>query len=78
MKCNADNFIKQLKKQKEDALDYIIEGYSGLVHAISFKILSDMSHCAVDECVNDVFRACGKMRSSSKAKRKILKNGLPW
>lgn len=55
MKCDAANFIKRLKKQKEDALDYVIEEYSGLVHAICFKILSGMSHDAVDECVNDVF-----------------------
>lgn len=51
MKCDAANFIKRLKKQKEDALDYVIEEYSGLVHAISFKILSGMNHDAVDECV---------------------------
>lgn len=55
MKSNADNFIKRLKKQKEDALDYIIENYSSLIHAICYKILSNVSKEAVDECVNDVF-----------------------
>lgn len=55
MRSNAANFVKRLKKQKEDALDYIIEHYSSLINAICYKILSDISKEAVDECVNDVF-----------------------
>lgn len=55
MKCNDANFIKRLKKQREDALEYIIEQYSPIVHAISCKILSTTSKDAVDECMNDVF-----------------------
>lgn len=55
MKSNATNFIKRLKKQKEDALEYIVEHYSPLINAISFKILSGISKDAVNECVNDVF-----------------------
>ncbi|KAA0543376.1 sigma-70 family RNA polymerase sigma factor [Bacillus sp. BGMRC 2118] len=55
MKCNAMNFINRLNKQKEDALEYIIEQFSPLVHAISYKILSPVSKEAVEECVNDVF-----------------------
>lgn len=55
MKCNESNFIKRLKKQKEDALEYIIEEYSSLVHAICYKILSNIGNDAIDECVNDVF-----------------------
>ncbi|HZH59012.1 MAG TPA: sigma-70 family RNA polymerase sigma factor [Metabacillus sp.] len=55
MTCNATNFIKRLKKQHEDALEYIINEYSGLVHAISYKILHRVSSETVNECVNDVF-----------------------
>ena len=55
MRSNATNFIKRLKKQKEDALEYIIEHYSSLINAISYKILSDISQDAVNECVNDVY-----------------------
>lgn len=55
MKCNETNFIKRLKKQKEDALEYVIEQYSSLVHAICFKILSNISNEAIEECINDVF-----------------------
>jgi RNA polymerase sigma-70 factor, ECF subfamily len=55
MKCNGTNFMKCLKKQKEDALEYIIEEYSALVHAICYKILSNIGKEAIDECMNDVF-----------------------
>jgi RNA polymerase sigma-70 factor, ECF subfamily len=55
MRCNTINFIKRLKKQKEDALEYIVEEYSPLVHAICYRILSNISKEAIDECINDVF-----------------------
>ena len=55
MKCNSKNFINRLKKEKEDALEFIIEEYSSLVKGISYKILSNISKEAIDECVNDVF-----------------------
>lgn len=55
MKSSPTNFIDRLKKQKEDALDYIIETYMPLVKAIAHKILHTQSKFDVDECVNDVF-----------------------
>ena len=55
MKSSPTNFIDRLKKQKEDALDYIIDSYMPLVKAIAYKILYTQSKYDVDECVNDVF-----------------------
>jgi len=55
MKCSSANFITRLKKQKEDALDYIIEAYLPLVKTIATKILYNMKRPDIDECVNDVF-----------------------
>lgn len=50
------NFIKRLKKKKEDALEFIIDAYMPLVKAIAMKILVPLGkHDAVDDCVNDVF-----------------------
>lgn len=46
-----------MQKQKEDALEYVIEHYSSLVNAIAYKILSGISLDAIEECVNDVFLA---------------------
>lgn len=55
MKSSSTNFITRLKKQKEDALDYIIETYLPLVKTIATKILHNMKRSDIDECVNDVF-----------------------
>ncbi|WP_245622918.1 sigma-70 family RNA polymerase sigma factor [Lysinibacillus contaminans] len=57
MRCHTKNFISRLQKQKEDALEYVIEHYSGFVHAIAYKVLSSISKDAIDDCVNDVFLA---------------------
>lgn len=55
MKSSANNFITRLKKQKEDALDYIIDEYMPLVKTIATKILHNMKREDIDECINDVF-----------------------
>lgn len=55
MNCSSTNFIPRLKKQKEDALDYIIDAYLPLVKTIATKILYKMKTEDIDECVNDVF-----------------------
>jgi RNA polymerase sigma-70 factor, ECF subfamily len=57
MKCNARNFVKRLKKRKEDALEYIIDEYSPFVHAICRKALSAHGEGAIHECMNDIFLA---------------------
>lgn len=57
MRCNSKNFVRRLQKQKEDALEYVIEQYSSLVNAVAYKVLSGISKDAIDDCVNDVFLA---------------------
>lgn len=55
MNSSSTNFIKRLKKQKEDALEYIIDAYMPLVKTIATKILYNMKRQDIDECINDVF-----------------------
>ncbi|KPL60918.1 sigma-70 family RNA polymerase sigma factor [Rossellomorea vietnamensis] len=55
MKSAPTNFIKRLKKKKEDALEYIIDAYMPLVKTIATKILHNQNRLDVEECVNDVF-----------------------
>lgn len=55
MKSSSTNFIVRLKRQKEDALDYIIDSYMPLVKTIATKILNNMKYQDIDECINDVF-----------------------
>ncbi|PFA69111.1 RNA polymerase subunit sigma-70 [Bacillus sp. AFS015802] len=55
MKSSPTNFIKRLKKKKEDALEYVIDAYMPLVKTIAMKILHNRNRLDVDECINDVF-----------------------
>ncbi len=55
MKSTQFNFILRLKKQKEDALEYIIDVYMPLVKTITTKILHNKKRSDIEECVNDVF-----------------------
>ena len=56
MRCNSKNFVIHLQKQKEDALEYIVNEYSSLVKGITIKILNPLKNDGlVDECINDIF-----------------------
>lgn len=76
MKCNETNFIKRLKKQDEAALEYVIEKYSSLVHAICYKILSNISTEAIDECINDVFLSIWQSASQFKGRPEDFKKWI--
>ncbi|MDT0163371.1 MULTISPECIES: sigma-70 family RNA polymerase sigma factor [Bacillus] len=76
MKCNDRNFIKRLKKKKEDALEYIIDEYSPLVHAICRKALSAYGNGAIQECLNDIFLAVWEQASRFEGKPEDFKKWI--
>lgn len=56
MKCNETNYIKRLKKGKEDSLEFIIDKYLPLIKGITYKVLSPLKNDGyIEECINDVF-----------------------
>ncbi|MBD7985491.1 sigma-70 family RNA polymerase sigma factor [Sporosarcina sp. Sa2YVA2] len=56
MKSNHKNFIRRLQKQKEDALEFIVDTYLPLIKGITYKVLSPLGNEGiVDECINDIF-----------------------
>lgn len=56
MKSNESNYIKRLKKKKEDALDFIIDRYLPLVRGTVYKILAPLQKQeSIEECINDIF-----------------------
>lgn len=56
MKSTSKNFIRRLQKQKEDALEFIIDTYLPLIKGITHKVLSPLGiEGLADECVNDIF-----------------------
>ena len=56
MRSDERNYIKRLKKKKEDALTFIVDKYLGLVKGTVHKVLGQRKE-EVDECINDVFLA---------------------
>ncbi|WP_369436018.1 hypothetical protein [Lysinibacillus fusiformis] len=70
-------FIKRLKKQKEDALEYVIHIYMPLVKGIAINILQPLGKIdAVDDCVNDVFLSVWQHAQQFEGKWRTLENGL--
>ena len=56
MRCTEKNYIIRLKKGKEDALEFIVDKYLGIVKSAVYKVLSPLKRDGIiDECVNDVF-----------------------
>lgn len=56
MKITEQNFIQQLQKRNERALEYVMFRYGGLVKSVARRFLGNMGE-DVEECVNDVFLA---------------------
>ncbi|PFE06221.1 RNA polymerase subunit sigma-70 [Bacillus cereus] len=56
MKSNEKNFIKRLQRQKEDALEFIVDIYLPLIKGITHKVLVPLQNDGlIDECINDIF-----------------------
>jgi RNA polymerase sigma-70 factor (ECF subfamily) len=56
MRCDETNYIKRLKKGKEDALEFIVDNYLGIVKSAIYKVLSPLERDGImEECINDVF-----------------------
>lgn len=55
MKSNDNNFIQRLKRQKEDALEYIVDRYLPIIKGVTYKILSPLEDDGlIGECMNDI------------------------
>lgn len=56
MKTNEANFIKRLQRQKEDALEFVVDTYLPIIKGITYKVLGPLKNEGViDECINDIF-----------------------
>lgn len=52
MKITTDNFIQQLQRKNEDALEFVVRNYGGLLKAVIHRILYDYPEDA-EECLYD-------------------------
>jgi len=56
MRITSENFIKQLKKKREEALQYAIDEYVGIVKAVIYNALKSYNDPQIiEECVSDTF-----------------------
>lgn len=56
MTSNDTNLIQRLKRQEEDALEFIVDKYLPLIKGITYKILTPLENKGViEECINDIF-----------------------
>lgn len=53
MKINEENFIQQLRKKNEKALDYVIDNYEWIIKSIVKKHLYNLKNVQ-EECINDI------------------------
>ncbi len=53
MRINEENFITYLKARNQNALNYVIDNYSGLIKAITRKHLSSLDYMQ-EECIDDI------------------------
>ena len=56
MKITEQNFISELRRGNEKALEYVIDSYGGLLYAVVRKQLSSLPELQ-QECINDVLLA---------------------
>ena len=58
MGSNKENYIERLKKQKQDALEFVVDEYLPLVKVVVYKILHPLGQEEAEkECINDIFMA---------------------
>ena len=53
MKINEENFLKQLRRRNEQALDYVIDNYGWIIKSVVKKHLYNLQSVQ-NECINDV------------------------
>ncbi|MFJ8513455.1 sigma-70 family RNA polymerase sigma factor [Lysinibacillus xylanilyticus] len=56
MRITNENFIKFLKKKREEALQYVIDEYVGIVKAVIYNALKSYNDPQmIEECISDTF-----------------------
>ena len=51
MKSNEKNYIKRLQRQKEDALEFVVDTYLPLIKGITHKVLLPVQNDGlIEEC----------------------------
>lgn len=75
MKITEQNFVQELKRQNESALEYVMTHYGGLVKSVAHRYLNVLSQYE-EECINDVFLAVWNHIDSFQPERNPFANWI--
>lgn len=75
MAINEENFILNLRRRNERALDYVIDNYGGIIKGVIKKHLYNLQSVQ-DECINDVLLAIWNNIDSFDEERSTFKNWI--
>jgi RNA polymerase sigma-70 factor, ECF subfamily len=73
MRINEENFVKELKKGNEKAIDYVIDNYSWIIKTVVSRHLYGLT-AYQDECINDILMATWLNIKSFDENRSEFKN----
>ena len=77
MKSNEKNFIKRLQRQKEDALEFVVDTYLPLIKGITHKVLLPIQNDGlIEECINDIFLSIWNNANKFHGEPSDFKSGL--
>ncbi|WP_027626567.1 sigma-70 family RNA polymerase sigma factor [Clostridium lundense] len=77
MNIDDKNFLRELRKSNESALDYVMDEYAPLVKGIVAKVLSSFGNNGlVDECLSDVFVSVWQNNKNFKGEKDDFKNWI--
>lgn len=75
MKITEENVVQHLKEKNEDALDYVIDHYGGLIKSIVNRHLHQFQHIH-DECMNDILLGIWNNIESFTSQKNSFKNWI--
>lgn len=75
MKITEQNFVRELSKGNEQALEYVMLHYGGLVKSVAHRYLNVLSQYE-EECISDVFFAVWNHIDSFQPDRKPFANWI--
>ena len=75
MKITEQNFVQELSRRNEQALEYVMIHYGGLVKSVTHRYLNILSQYE-EECISDVFFAVWNNIDSFRPERNPFANWI--
>lgn len=75
MRINEENYIKELQRGRENALNFVVDKHLPLVKGVTLKVLGIFKDDGlIEECINDIFLSIWKNAKSFNGDRSNFKS----